>query len=107
MADTSIPPAQDLIVNGAAKAAGEPWRGGRGSWQTKGTFGGATVTLQAAWFDGPRDTAVWMDMGTDAAVTANAMRIFEAPPGTYLRAVVTGGSPSGLNSRVVSNGGSL
>ncbi len=85
----------ELLSNASATGSGKVWNGGEGAFLVAGTFGGATVTLQIL---GP-DGSTWLDVGTDAALTAAGAVGFSLPPGT-IRAEVDGGTPSGLYALV-------
>ena len=84
-----------LLSNASATGQNQSWPGGPGVFTCPGTFGGATVTLQFLGDDGVTFGA----MGTDTTLTAagsgclGGAFIFKA--GT-IRALVAGGSPSGL-----------
>jgi len=88
--------ALDLLNNAAATGNPARWPGGRGSFVAAGTFGGATVKLQML---GP-DGATWLDVDSTTSVTAVGHVVFEAGAG-QLRALVSGGSPSGLYAKAV------
>lgn len=81
----------DLLSNASATGTGKTWSGGPGIFKVAGTFGGATVALQAL---GP-DGVTWFDVGTDTTKTAAGGGQFTLDPGP-IRAAVTGGAPSGL-----------
>lgn len=87
----STPTRVELIVNGSASGTQKRWAGGRGTFSVAGTFGGATVKLQ---YLGP-DEATWIDVGPEVTLTAAGAGGFELAPG-LLKAVITGGSPSGI-----------
>jgi hypothetical protein len=70
--------------------------GGVYQFTAAGTFGGATVSLQIL---GP-DAVTWFNAGTDAVLTAAGGCIVELGNDSVVRAAVTGGSPSGLFSRL-------
>lgn len=80
------------LLNDAAET-GDPvlWPGGLLSFQCVGTFDGATVTLQIL---GP-DGATWIDADSTTTITAAGGGNVLLPRGT-IRALVAGGSPSGL-----------
>lgn len=86
-----------LLSNASATGSAVHWAGGRGQFKLAGTVGGATITLQTL---GP-DGSSWLGLGTDAALTASGVVGFDCPPG-QLRALVAGGSPSGLYAEVAS-----
>lgn len=78
-----------LLSNASATGAAAQWGGGRGVFSLAGTVNGATVTLQ---YLGP-DESTWLTAAT--SLTAVGIVSFELPPGK-IRALVAGGSPSGL-----------
>jgi hypothetical protein len=84
-----------LLENASATGSERQWSGGTGVFAVCGTLGGATVTLQ---FLGP-DGTTWLAVGTDATLTAAGGGHFILPPGK-VRALVSGGTPSGLFARV-------
>lgn len=91
-----------LIDNGSATGAQQTWPGGYGYFAVAGTFGGATVSLQLLGADG----STWTTVGS---LTAAGGTAYHLPPG-QIRALVAGGSPSGLYARfdtIRSNGSSL
>lgn len=84
----------EVILLSNASATGDPveWPGGEGQVSLAGTVNGATVTLQALAADGSTYVAV----GTDTTFTAVGMAGFKLTAGTMIRALVAGGTPSGL-----------
>jgi len=86
--------ASALIENGSATSPSVHWGGGRGVFSAAGTFSSATVSLQVL---GP-DGATWLDAGVDTTLTAAGLGVFDLPD-CYIRASVSGGSPSGLYAR--------
>lgn len=78
-----------LLSNASATGSAVQWGGGRGVVSLAGTVGGATITLQ---YLGPDETT-WLTGAT--ALTAVGLGTFELPPGR-IRALVSGGAPSGL-----------
>lgn len=88
-----------LLSNGSTTSSGKQWPGGKGVMSVAGTFGGAAVTMQ---YLGPNGST-WLDVkalapdGTQTTVSLSAAGSigFMLPP-TQIRAVVTGGTPSGL-----------
>lgn len=79
-----------------ASASGSPVSGivgGAYVWNVVGTFGGATVTLQALASDG----ATYQDV-TGASVTAGGSVGVVLGNNATVQVVVTGGTPSGLYS---------
>lgn len=83
-----------LLDNASATGSAVIWGGGRGVFTASGTFGGATVSLEAL---GP-DGATYVSMAGVPALTNNGSVSFEHPPGK-IRAAVTGGAPSALYAR--------
>ena len=81
----------DLLTNASSTSAEKPWPGGRGTFEVSGTFGGATVYLQ---YMGP-DGSTWLVAGANTTLTAAGGGNFDLPEGR-IRALVSGGSPSGL-----------
>ena len=63
-------------------------------WTVAGTFGGTTVKLQAL---GP-DGTTYLDVTGASMTSAGSMLIDRVGAGAVIKAVVTGGSPSGLYS---------
>ena len=87
----------DLLDNAGATGAAQQWPGGAGVFAVTGTFGGATVKLQQL---GP-DGTTWLDVaGGDVDLLAPGQGGFVLPAG-LIRAVVTGGAPSGLDAVAV------
>lgn len=90
----------DLISNGSATGSWQYWPGGKGQLAVVGTFGGASVTLEMQGPD-PAGTAIEIELldSTGAfvsvPVTSAGAYVFELPD-CNIRAVVTGGTPSGL-----------
>lgn len=80
-----------LLTNAAATGAETVVTGGEYCFSAYGTFGGATLTLQRRMNDG----TTWLNVGTDAILTAAGMCIADLPGGIY-RVLVAGGAPSGL-----------
>lgn len=93
-------PGLDLIVNGTATSPAKSWKGGVGVFAVVGTFTGATVTLQ---FLGP-DSATWVTAGSATTLTAVGAGVFYLPA-CQIRALISGGPPSGVyaTAEVVSN----
>jgi hypothetical protein len=80
-----------MLSNASATGASLQWEGGHGVFTAAGTFGGATVSLQ---YIAP-DNSTWVAMGPDTTLTAAGGGGFFYPPG-LIRALVSGGTPSGL-----------
>lgn len=80
-----------LLSNASATGQYVTAPGGRYVWSCQGTFGSATLTLQAK---GP-DGSTAMDVAVMTAAGAVAVEVGE---GTDMRVGVTGGSPSALYS---------
>ena len=70
-------------------------RGGTYLWRTAGTFGGTTAKLQDLGADG----STWTDI-TGASATAAGTIALEIGKGSTLRAVLTGGAPTGIYSDI-------
>ncbi len=80
-----------------AAATGDPvgpMVGGSYVWTTSGTFGGATVKLQ---YLGP-DGTTYIDVASASMSSAGSLFIDHVGAGAIVKAVVSGGSPSGLYS---------
>lgn len=77
-----------LLSNASATGSAVAWPGGAGAVSAEGTFGGATLTLQAYSANG---TAV----STTVTFTAAGWGTFTLPPCRILMAV-SGGTPSAL-----------
>lgn len=77
-------------TNGAGTDLG--WNGGRGAFAVFGTFNGATVTFSAS----PDGGMTFIDLGSDAVLTAAGVVNFDLPAGFALRAALSavGGSTS-------------
>lgn len=85
-----------LLSAAAATGAWIYFAGGRGQWNTSGTFDGATATLQYASVSSPSAGQV-QSLGSDAAVTEPSAKRFELAPG-YLRVAIAGGSSPVISS---------
>lgn len=84
-------PYYTLLSNaGAGNGADVQWPGGRGAVFCEGTFGGATVKLQAKTQQG-----TYVDVGTDVSFTSAGVGGFELPE-CVIRMVTSGGTPSAL-----------
>lgn len=84
-----------LIVNAATSGSAVAWPGGRGVFSVfAGTFAGATVKLQWS-----LDNSNWLDVDqsgdTYVTKTAAGAGAFELPE-CWIKAVVSGGPPSGI-----------
>lgn len=79
-----------------ANSTGDPFSfaGGKAMFRVVGTFGGTTITLESL---GP-DGATYVPMS--AGVSAAGQETFDLPRGIY-KAVVTGGTPSGLYADLI------
>lgn len=85
-----------LLDNAAASGSGVDWPGGRGTFSVPvGTFSAATVKLQWS----PDDGTTYMDVDrsgdTYVTFTAAGAGLFDLPV-CKIKAVVSGGPPSGL-----------
>lgn len=89
----------NLLRNASATGSAVHWNGGQGVFTCAGTFGGATVSLQ---YLGPDDTT-WVTAGTDTTITAAGGGLFTIGVG-QIRALVSGGAPSGLYADAVRAG---
>ena len=90
---------ETLLSNAAATGSGVRWHGGRGVFSVPvGTFGGTTVDLQWS-LDNTNWLAVDKSGDTYVTFTAAGAGLFELPR-CFVRARVTGGSPSGLYAYV-------
>lgn len=87
----SFPPTAVLLSNASATGSAVYWPGGIGAFTAVGTFSGTTVTLQ---YLGP-DQTTWVAAGTNATCTAACNSVFYLGEG-YIRAQVSGGTPSAL-----------
>lgn len=67
------------------------WVGGPGTLAVDGDFGGGTLKLQAS-FDGG---STFVDEGT--SVTSAGVEEFDLPPGTILKANLSGGTTPDIN----------
>lgn len=83
----------DLLVNVAVTGAAVKVGGGTYSWSLVGTIGGATIKLQVL---GP-DAATFIDIPSATLSAAGVMSV-DLAGGASVKAVVTGGAPSGLYS---------
>lgn len=90
-------PGDYLINNGTSTtpAQGLCWAGGEGMFVACGTYNGATISLQ---FLGP-DAATWITAGAQTTLTSAGAGLFSLPP-CNIRALVTGGPPSGIYALV-------
>jgi hypothetical protein len=87
-----------LLSNASATGTAVQWPGGRGQFACIGTFGGTSVQLQYMGPNGSYISVQAMDSSgvlTAVPVTAAGGFVFELPP-CYIKAVVTGGSPSAM-----------
>jgi len=82
-----------LLTNASATGNSVDWGGGKGFVDAVGTFGGTSLQLQRL---GPDDTT-YVPVGS--AITAAGAVVVDMPPGK-VRMAVTGGTPSGLYSRI-------
>lgn len=81
-----------LISNGTATGAAFKVNGGLYAFSVQGTFSGATVKLQIL---GP-DGATYQDIDAALALTAAGIQGVDLPGGATVKAVVSGGPPSGI-----------
>lgn len=86
----------ELLTNGAATGSAVDWPGGLGTFVVdRGTFSGATVALQASYDGGTTWLAADRSGDTFTTFTAAGHGLFELPE-CKIRALVTGGPPSGV-----------
>ena len=81
-----------LLSNASATGAQQTWPGGEGKFHCVGTFGGASVTLSFLADDG----TTFVPFGADTTLAANGVGVFYGKEGDIIKAVVSGGPPSGL-----------
>lgn len=85
-----------LLSASTATGAAVEWPGGDGRVEVRGTFDGATVTLQVQDADG----STYHTVGTDTTFTAAGSAGFKLEAGAMIRMAVTGGTtPTGLYSK--------
>jgi hypothetical protein len=84
-----------LLQNVAVTGSNVRVKGGNYIWEAEGTFGGATLQLQAANANGT------MTNITGASMTANGFVSVELGANALVRVTVTGGSPANLYSTLV------
>jgi hypothetical protein len=85
-----------LLSNVAVSGSGVVWPGGAGTFSFyAGTVGGATVSLKWSMDGGTTYQAVDRSGDTYVTFTALGSGNFELPP-CFIKADVSGGSPSGL-----------
>lgn len=93
--DTSYIEDVSLLQNVAVTGSNVRVKGGNYIWEAEGTFGGATLQLQAANANGT------MTNITGASLTANGFVSVELGANALVRVTVTGGSPANLYSNLV------
>lgn len=93
--DTSYIENVVLLNNVAVTGSSVRAKGGNYIWEAEGTFGGATLQLQAANANGT------MTNITGASLTANGFVSVELGADALVRVTVTGGSPANLYSALV------
>ena len=84
-----------LLQNVAVTGSNVRVKGGNYIWEAEGTFGWATLQLQAANANGT------MTNITGASLTANGFVSVELGANALVRVTVTGGSPANLYSTLV------
>ena len=84
-----------LLQNVAVTGSNVRVKGGNYIWEAEGTFGGATLQLQAANANGT------MTNITGASLTANGFVSVELGANALVRVTVTGGAPANLYSTLV------
>lgn len=77
-----------LISNGSATSEPQEWKGGRGVFMSEHV--GGAVSLEFA-LPGPADTYAACGADTTLAAPGGA-GVFYLPPGTHIRAAVSGGA---------------
>jgi len=80
-----------LLTNTNVTGSSAIWPGGRCAFALAGTVSGATVTLQ---YFGP-DSTTWLTVPNCALTAVGMVLGLDLPPGR-VRALVAGGTPSGL-----------
>lgn len=81
-----------LLSNASATSDPVEWPGGFGRVELRGTFGGATVTLQVQDADG----STYHTVGSETTFSAAGTSGFYLEPGAMIRMLVAGGPPSAL-----------
>ena len=93
--DTRFIESLSLLTNASATGSAVTAKGGNYIWGAEGTFGGATLQLQAA---APNGTFTNI---TGAALTAAGFISVMIGANVQVKVTVTGGSPSALYSTLV------
>lgn len=81
-----------LLSNASASGSAVEWPGGDGRVEVRGTFGGASVSLEVL----NVDASTWHTVGSDTTLTAAGTGGFKLEAGCSIRMLVTGGTPSAL-----------
>jgi len=81
-----------LLSNASATGAAAEWPGGWGRVETRGTFGGATLTLQVQDADG----STYHTVAAETTFSAAGTSAFFCEAGATIRMAVSGGTPSAL-----------
>lgn len=81
-----------LLENASATGTAVEWPGGDGRVEVRGTFGGASVSLEVLDADG----STWHTVGSDTTFTAAGTDGFRLEAGCSIRMSVTLGTPSAL-----------
>lgn len=81
-----------LLSNASATGTPVEWPGGWGRVETRGTFGGATLTLQVQDADG----STYHTVAAETTFSAAGTSAFFCEAGATIRMAVSGGTPSAL-----------
>jgi len=81
-----------LLSNASATGTAVEWPGGWGRVETRGTFGGATLTLQVQDADG----STYHTVAAETTFSAAGTSAFFCEAGAMIRIAVSGGTPSAL-----------
>jgi hypothetical protein len=81
-----------LLSNASATGTAVEWPGGWGRVETRGTFGGATLTLQVQDADG----STYHTVSAETTFSAAGTSAFFCEAGATIRIAVSGGTPSAL-----------
>lgn len=90
----------DLLSNVAATGGWFKWPGGKGTLFARGTFGGATVSLETNTNPAAAPGAEVAGAVANTGLTANGAINFELPP-CDIRGAVAGGAPANLFAHAV------
>lgn len=87
---------KNFTANGSSDEV--EWKGGKGAFAAKGSFGSGTVTLHAKFDETQGFVAV-----TSTALTAENVLSFELPNSAIVKAVLTGATSPNLNVTISSH----